>query len=160
MNMKKRKALLLAEKRYFDHLDCTIVDWLNTYGYRILQVSLGIVFIWFGLLKPFHASPASALVAQTVYWVDPSWFIPFLGWWEVIIGLCLLYRPLIRIGLLLMAVQMAGTFLPLILLPEVVYGNSFFELTMAGQYVIKNLVLIGAAMVIGSRLRDDSCKLF
>jgi len=162
MSKKKKssqKDLFARVCSSYERLDCTLVDFFNKYGYEFLQIALGIVFIWFGILKPFHLSPASDLVAQTVYWVDPSWFIPFLGWWEVIIGLCLLYRPLIRVGIFLMAVQMVGTFLPLILLPQVVYGSGFMQLTLAGQYIIKNLVLIGAAMVIASRLRDEHCRL-
>jgi len=83
-----------------------------------------------------------------------------LGWWEVVIGLCLLYRPLIRIALFLMAVQMVGTFLPLILLTQITWGSMPFTLTLEGQYIIKNIVLIGAAMVIGSHVRDKKCPIF
>ena len=111
-------------------------------------------FIWFGILKPLGLSPAADLVAKTVYWVSPTWFVPFLGWWEVIIGICLIYKPLLRLGLALMALQMAGTFLPLILLPEVVYGANYFALTLEGQYIIKNLVLIAAGLVVGAHARD------
>lgn len=156
---KKRRRRPSSFWQRWEQLDCDIVYVMNAYGYEFLQISLGVVFIWFGILKPFGLSPASALVAQTVYWVDPAWFIPFLGWWEVLIGACLLYRPLIRAGIFLMALQMIGTFLPLILLPHVVYGGSILQLTLPGQYIVKNLVLIGAAMVIGSRVRDKTCKL-
>ncbi|HII88865.1 TPA: hypothetical protein HA253_04670, partial [Candidatus Woesearchaeota archaeon] len=93
-------------------------------------------------------------VIKTVYWFDPAWFYPLLGWWEVLIGVCLLFRPLIRLGIFLMALQMAGTFLPLILLPEIVYTQIPWGLTLEGQYIVKNLVLIGAALVIGSHVRD------
>ena len=71
---------------------------------------------------------------------------------EIAIGLCLLYTPFIRAGLFLLALQMPGTFLPLILLPEVCFVNFPFDLTLEGQYIVKNLVLIGAAIVVGSRL--------
>jgi uncharacterized membrane protein YkgB len=70
----------------------------------------------------------------------------------MIIGICLLYTPLIRIGLFLLALQMPGTFLPLILRPEICFLDFPFNLTLEGQYIIKNLVLIGAAMVVGSKL--------
>jgi uncharacterized membrane protein YkgB len=70
----------------------------------------------------------------------------------MIIGICLLYTPLIRIGLFLLALQMPGTFLPLILRPEICFVSIPFNLTLEGQYIIKNLVLIGAAMVVGSKL--------
>ena len=53
-----------------------------------------------------------------------------------------------------MALQMAGTFLPLILLPEVTFIKFPFVLTLEGQYIIKNIVIITAGIVIGSHVRD------
>ena len=121
-------------------------------GFPMLRWTLALVFIWFGLLKPLDASPANDLVKRTIYWLPPDRFLPFLGWWEVAIGLCLLWRPLVRVGVLLLFLQMPGTFLPLFLLPEVCFNRPPFELTMEGQYIVKNLVLIAAAIVVGSRL--------
>jgi hypothetical protein len=95
---------------------------------------------------------ANDVITKTVYWFNPDIFIPILGVWEMAIGLCLLYAPFIRAGLFLLALQMPGTFLPLILLPEVCFVNFPFDLTLEGQYIVKNLVLIGAAMVVGGRL--------
>ena len=141
-------------KKGFENLDKRIVKWMKKDGVLFLKLSLAVVFIWFGALKVIGTSPANELVARTVYWVSPDWFVPFLGWWEILIGLRLLYKPLIRFGIFIMAIQMAGTFLPLILLPEVVYNGSLFYLTLEGQYIIKNLVLISAAIVIGSHARD------
>jgi uncharacterized membrane protein YkgB len=68
------------------------------------------------------------------------------------IGLCLLVPSFFRVGLFLLALQMPGTFLPLILLPEVCFQSVPFNLTLEGQYIVKNLVLIGAAIVVGGRL--------
>ncbi|NQV91587.1 hypothetical protein HQ489_03870 [Candidatus Woesearchaeota archaeon] len=138
--------------------DLKIINLMKTYGLPILRYSLAIIFIWFGLLKPLGLSPAGKLVANTVYWFSPEWFVPFLGWWEVVIGLCLLYKPLIRIGIGLLLLQMMGTFLPLIISPEIVYGSKPYALTLEGQYIIKNLIIIGAALVIGSHLRDKTYK--
>jgi uncharacterized membrane protein YkgB len=145
---------IIHKNKKLDRLDQKITSWMKKYGLLHLRISLGIIFIWFGILKPFGLSPAQELVANTVYWFSPTWFVPFLGWWEVMIGICLLYKPLIRLGILLMGVQMAGTFLPLILLPNIVYGNTPFVLTLEGQYIVKNIILISAAIVIGSHVRD------
>ena len=133
----------------FDHW---FIDRLNRSSLTVLRFSLAITFIWFGALKPFGQSPAVELITKTVYWFDPKIFIPILGVWEMLIGICLLFPPLIRVGLGLLALQMPGTFLPLILLPEVCFVKFPFDLTLEGQYIIKNLVLIGAAIVVGSRL--------
>ncbi len=139
-----------------DALDATITSLMDRWSIPALRAALGIVFIWFGGLKILGVSPAADLVASTVYVVPPALFVPVLGVWEALIGLCLLYRPLIRVGLLLLAIQLPGTFLPLILLPDVVYVTAPYALTVEGQYIIKNLVIIAAALVIGGTVRDES----
>jgi uncharacterized membrane protein YphA (DoxX/SURF4 family) len=123
------------------------------WGPPCLRVSLGIVFIWFGILKLLGMSPAEELVERTVYWFDPVVFVPLLGWWEVTIGVCLLVQPLIRVAILLLFLQMPGTALPLLLLPEVCFTEAPFGLTLEGQYIVKNLVLISAALIIGGAVR-------
>ena len=132
--------------------DTLLINYLSKISLPVLRVSLGIVFIWFGALKPLGNSPANDVITKTIYWFDPNIFIPILGFWEMLIGICLLCTPLIRIGLFLLALQMPGTFLPLILRPEICFVSVPFNLTLEGQYIIKNLVLIGAAMVVGSKL--------
>lgn len=139
---------------WFDVADRRIARWMARWGVPSLRWSLGIVFIWFGVLKPLGLSPAQDLVEATVYWVDPALFVPFLGWWEVAIGVGLIVRPLNRAAILLLFLQMPGTALPLILLPDVCFTNPPFALTMEGQYIIKNLVLISAALVVGGTVRD------
>lgn len=132
--------------------DLWFIGYLEKLSLPVLRFSLAIIFIWFGALKPFGQSPAVELVTKTIYWFDPQIFIPILGFWEVAIGVCLLFRPLLRVGLFLLALQMPGTFLPLVLLPEVCFTTFPFDLTLEGQYIIKNLVLIGAGLVVGSKL--------
>jgi len=132
--------------------DFWFISYLERLSLPILRFSLAIIFIWFGALKPFGQSPAVELVTKTVYWFDPQIFIPILGVWEIAIGVCLLFRPLLRVGLFLLAVQMPGTFLPLVLLPEICFTTFPFDLTLEGQYIVKNLVLIGAGLVVGSKL--------
>ncbi len=112
-----------------------------------------IVFIWFGLLKPLGVSPANDLVTRTVYWLDPAWFVPLLGWWEVAIGVCMVIPPLNRAAIFLLVLQMPGTFLPLVLLPDICWVHVPWAPTLEGQYIIKNLVLIAAAMTIGGAVR-------
>ena len=140
-------------KDRFWTIDSKIAGWMAQYGLPLLRYSIAIVFIWFGLLKPLGMSPAADLVARTVVWFSPGWFVPFLGWWEVLIGLTLLYRPLIRVSILLLFLQMPGTMLPLVFLPEVCFTQIPFGLTLEGQYIIKNLVLISAGLVIGGTVR-------
>ena len=145
-----------ATSSKFARMDEAIAAWMHRHGVTFLRISIAIVFIWFGVLKPLGVSPATELVERTVYWVDPKWFIPFLGWWEVLIGLCMLWRPLIRASIGLLALQMPGTFLPLVLLPKVCFLHVPWAPTLEGQYIIKNLVLISAAIVIGGTVGRKS----
>jgi len=139
----------------YDELDVFITKFMSKWGITFLRYSLGIIYIWFGILKPFGLSPAQELVENTVYWFDnPKTFVPILGWWEVVIGLTMCIKPLIRVSIFLLFIQMPGTFLPLILLPEVCFNNFPFGLTLEGQYIIKNLIIISAALVVGSTVRN------
>ena len=140
--------------------DKFFIDFSDKFGVPFLRFSIGIVFIWFGALKTIgHLSPAFDLVAATVYWLTPEIIVPLLGLWEVGIGICFLIPPLTRLGLVLLALQMPGTFLPLVLLPDVCFTIFPFGLTLEGQYIVKNLVIIGSALVIGSRLEKKSVPL-
>jgi uncharacterized membrane protein YkgB len=143
-----------------DEIDHRITSFMDKYGILLLRVSLAIIFIWFGILKPLGLSPAEELVKNTIYWFPPEYFVPILGWWEVLIGVFILIRPLIRLSLILLFLQMPGTFLPLVLLPEVCFTEFPYGLTLEGQYIIKNLVLISAALVVGgtARLKSSSSK--
>lgn len=142
-------------RKLFYKIDPLIAGWMNAHGYILLRYSLSIVFIWFGALKSVGISPANELVARTVYWFPPGIFIPILGWWEVAIGVCLLIRPLTRVAIFLLLLQMPGTMLPLFILPDICYTKFPFGLTLEGQYIIKNLVLISAAIVIGGSVRGE-----
>jgi uncharacterized membrane protein YkgB len=133
-----------------EHFDRRVTRWFATHAVAILRVSLGVVFVWFGAPKLVPGlSPADELVAQTLPWFDPVWLLPSLGLAEIAIGICLLHRPLLRVGLVLMAGHMLGAALPLITLPEVVW-KSFPVATLEGQYILKNMVLVGGAIALGA----------
>jgi uncharacterized membrane protein YkgB len=142
-----------------DTLDRRISTTMGRLGTPALRVSLAIIFIWFGLLKPLGLSPAAPLVEATVGWMPvftPVQWVSVIGWWEVVIGVTFLFRPTLRIAIALMFLQMGGTFLPLVLLPTVTFqaGHYPFVPTMEGQYIIKNLLIISAALVVGGTVRD------
>lgn len=137
-----------------NQFDNWLIGFMSRIGEPFLRLAMGIVFIWFGALKTIgELSPAYDLVAATVYWLTPEVIVPLLGLWEVAIGVAFLFSPLTRIAILLLALQMPGTFLPLVLLPDVCFTIFPFGLTLEGQYIVKNLVIIGSALIIGSRLR-------
>jgi|SRR5690554_1513832 uncharacterized membrane protein YkgB len=147
----------------FDYLDRTIAAFMRRWGVTALRVSLGIIFIWFGILKPLGLSPAAPLVLATVDWMpflSAEQWLSVIGWWEVAIGVAFLFRKTIRVAIALLALQMVGTFLPLVMLPSVTFQEGRFPYapTMEGQYIVKNLLIISAALVVGGtvRRRKDS----
>ena len=147
----------MLNKAVIIKLDIFISEYMSTYGILLLRYSLAMIFIWFGLLKPLGISPAQELVENTVYWFDDkAAFVNLLGWWEVVIGFTMCFRPLIRISILLLFLQMPGTFLPLVLLPEVCFTDFPYGLTLEGQYIVKNLIIISSALVIGGTVRKST----
>tara|TARA_B100001027_G_scaffold98040_1_gene67305 strand:+ start:124 stop:579 length:456 start_codon:yes stop_codon:yes gene_type:complete len=142
--------------KLLEDLDATAIKLMDKFGVTLLRYSLGIIYIWFGGLKVVELSPAQELVENTVYWFEnPKTFVPILGIWEVIIGITMCIKPLIRVSIFLLFVQMPGTFLPLVLFPEVCFTNFPFGLTLEGQYIVKNLIIISSALVIGSTTRNN-----
>ena len=124
------------------------------YGMLIMRIGLGVIFFWFGALKLVPGlSPAEELVRNTTYFVNPDWFIPVLAVWEMAIGLGLMLGKFMRLTLLLLFLQMPGTALPLVVLPQAVWTQFPYGLTLEGQYIINNLVLIGAGLVLGGTVR-------
>ena len=125
----------------------------------MLRFSLGIVFLWFGALKFFpHMSPAEMLAGKTIAvltfgHVSPHASLPFLAGWECLIGIGLLTGAAPRLTLLLLYSQMIGTFLPLFFFPDETFSVIPFAPTLEGQYIIKNLVLVSAGIVIGATVR-------
>ncbi|MBK6875114.1 MAG: hypothetical protein IPG99_01245 [Ignavibacteria bacterium] len=147
-----------------ESLDGSIASSMKKYGVRALQLSLAVIFIWFGILKTVGLSPAADLVMATVNWMPfftPQTWLKIIGWWEVIIGLSFLFHKTKRIAIALLAMQMVGTFLPLILFPEVTFqaGRFPYAPTIEGQYIIKNLLIISAALVVGGTVRQKDKSL-
>ena len=140
-----------------ERFDRLVVWTMDAFGIKFARLALGIVFIWFGALKMIgELSPAYDLVAATIYWLTPEIIIPLIGLWEVAIGVAFLFPPLTRVALLLLIPQMPATFLPLVLLPEVTFTVIPWGLTLEGQYIVKNLVIIACALIIGgTALRKD-----
>jgi uncharacterized membrane protein YphA (DoxX/SURF4 family) len=135
-------------------LDRRVTRWLADYSIPILRVSLGVVFFWFGLLKLFPGmSPAEDMVKATIFFIDPDLFFPVLAVWEMVIGLGLVFGRAMRLTLLLLFLQLPGTVLPLFILPDVTWQYIPYSPTVEGQYIIKNLVLVGAGLVLGATVR-------
>jgi uncharacterized membrane protein YkgB len=143
----------------FESLDRRVTNWMARHGVTLTRLALGIIFIWFGALKFFPgASPAADLASQTIGRltggrVGPLVALRVLAAWEVLIGIGLLTGTFLRITLLVLWVQMLGTMLPLVFFPSQTFSSFPFVPTLEGQYIIKNLVLVSAAIVVGATVR-------
>ena len=142
-----------------DRLDARITSTLARVSIPTLRIALGVVFLWFGVLKFFpNLSPAETLVGRTIErltlgLIQPSVSLPILAAWESVIGVGLIVGRGLRAILLLLALQMLGTFTPLLLFPQETFSSFPLVPTLEGQYIIKNLVLIAAAMAVGATVR-------
>jgi uncharacterized membrane protein YphA (DoxX/SURF4 family) len=143
----------------FNRIDVKLTRWMARYGIVLLRVSLGLVFLWFGFLKFFPGlSPAEELVTSTIYrlsfgLIPPATAAFLVAALETLIGLGLITGLFMRVTLLLLAFQMIGTAMPILLFPDQVFQIVPIVPTLKGQYIIKNLVLASAGLVIGATVR-------
>jgi uncharacterized membrane protein YphA (DoxX/SURF4 family) len=143
----------------FDQADEKITSFMARYSIPILRVSLGINFLWFGVLKFFPGqSPAQQIATITIErltfgFIQPNVSIMLLAIWETLIGIGLISGLFLRLTLFLLFVQMIGTMTPLILFPAETFTRFPIAPTLEGQYMIKNLVLISAGLVVGATVR-------
>lgn len=140
-------------KKVIAQLDQNIAKRMKAWSIPAIRISFGVIFIWFGILKPFELSSAEALLKATVVWLpfgSPQMWLVIIGWWEVAIGITFLFKKTTKIAITLLFLQMAGTFMPLIFLPGVTFQNgNILTPSLEGQYIIKNLMIISAALVLG-----------
>lgn len=137
-------------------VDATLIRFFRRYGHRVHRISVGLIFVWFGLLKPLGHETATSLLAHTIYWGSPAFMVLVLGWWEVIIGLCLLVRPFVRIAVFLLVLRVPGILLAFVLEPDVLFVTFPFAPTPEGQYLIKDLGLFLATLAIAGVLEEKS----
>lgn len=142
--------------RHIQTVDAFLLQVFQRYGHRVHRISLGVLFLWFGLLKPLGHETTTSLLAHTIYWGDPEVMVLALGWWEVSIGLFLLVRPLLRVAVFLLALRVPGILLAFLLQADVCFVTFPFTPTPEGQYLIKDLTLFFAALAIAAFIGEES----
>ncbi|MFC4555011.1 DoxX family protein [Georgenia faecalis] len=127
--------------------------WLSRHSVRVLRVSLGLVFLGFGLLKFFPgASPAQGLVERTIGTltlglVPPTAALLLTAVMECAIGLSLVTGVWLRAGLVVMAGALVGILSPVVLFfDELIAGG----VTLTAQYVLKDIVLVAGGLVVAA----------
>lgn len=148
----------------FELLDKNLTAYMARYGIALLRLSVGTVFLWFGLLKFFPGlSPAVDLATRTMHvlsfgLVPPTAALLILAAWECAVGLGLILGVFLRATLLLLWLQMAGTVTPVFIFPQEVFSQFPYAPTLEGQYIIKNLVLVSAGIVVGATVRGGRLR--
>ncbi len=116
------------------------------------KISLFIIYFWFGLLKVLNLSPAEELV-HALFTMTLAWLVPFnvfyllFALFECFLGILFLVKKAEKYAFYLMLIHIFTTALPLIILPEYAWSG-FMVLTLAGQYIVKNLLILAAGFVI------------
>ncbi len=137
-------------KSLIKKIDKLLITEMHQWGIPTLRVALGVVFFWFGVLKVIGQTPVVPLIQSTYSFFPPEPFLFILGTLEVVIGLGLILKFGLRAVLLLLWLQMAGTLFTGVLQPSLFFvDQNPFLLTLEGEFVVKNIVLISAGLVIG-----------
>jgi uncharacterized membrane protein YkgB len=136
-------------------IDLQLISFFKRMTIPSARFGIFVVFFWFGILKVIGLSPASGVVQrlfeQTIPFIPFDGFLIGFGVFECIIGILFLVKGFERIVIPMLLVHMITTFGPLFFLPTETW-QQFMVPTLEGQYIIKNLVIIAAAIGIAAHL--------
>ena len=123
-------------------------------SYSLVPVSIGLIYLWFGTLKFFTGmSPAETLAKNTIDQLTAGLLMPevsiyLLAIWETLIGILLIFNLWYRFALKLAFIHILFTFSPFFFFPDLVWTELPFGLTLLGQYIVKNIVILGILLVL------------
>lgn len=141
------------------HKEKKLTLWMADNGISFLRISIGIIFLWFGLLKYFPGlSPMEDLSVNTIRVLTFNLFSDKamavgLATLECLIGIGLLTAKFFKATLILLIIQLIGAISPVVIFPNEVFRIIPIAPTLAGQYIIKDLVLISAGILLGGTIR-------
>ena len=139
-----------------DNIDKKVFGAFYKHGHSLHRLSLGLIFIWFGLLKPFGEETTTSLLAHTIYFFSPETILPLLGWWEVVIGFTLILKPLVKYSIILQLIRIPGTILAFIVHPQICFIHIPFVPSPEGQYLIKDLIILLAGVAIAGTVYKET----
>ena len=122
-------------------------------AFPFLRVSLGVVLFWIGALKYFHPAPIVGLLQASFLFrfLATNGFVYVLGTLEIVAAVLLVGNIAVRYVALLVVLLFVGTLLIFLTAPAVTYGTAGFpNLSLAGQFLLKDLVLAGAALALSA----------
>ncbi|MBV9241599.1 MAG: hypothetical protein JO314_06285, partial [Acidobacteria bacterium] len=124
-------------------------DLLNLWiARKLLIASLALTFFWFGILKIAGVSPVVPLLKATFPFMASDPYLSLLGLFEVAAAAGLIISKLRRVTLAFVICHLIGTLSIIVIAPHVLFAPEFPVLTMEGEFVVKNLILISASLVL------------
>lgn len=138
-------------RKFQIYFDASIGRRVRKYAIPALRISVGIVFLWFGLLKILNVSPIAYMIEKSYPFLPFPAAIVVLGVFEFLIGLGLVFKKYVRLVVILLWLQMLGVLGSVVFAPSLFFvGKNLFLLTIEGEFVVKNIIVIAASMVIAS----------
>ena len=161
--MRNSHPLVSTQAQSFERITADLGRWLDTFSHRhgpiALRVSIGVVFLWFGVLKFFPSvSPAETIAIETLTTLTlglvPARVLMFgLAAFETTIGVCFVAGVYRKVALPLLIAHMLGTGLPFLMFPGQLFDHHPLVPTFLGQYILKNIIIVSAAVVLLRRWR-------
>ena len=137
---------------------------ISSRSLTVLRCSIGIIYIWFGMLKFFHGySPAEDLAIMTIHkltagLIPTQTSIILLAIWETVVGLLLILGFETRKVLIFLVLHMVCTFTPLLIFPDISFKIAPYDFTLVGQYIMKNIIIISAAWVLWQTAPEEKVQ--
>lgn len=136
-------------------IDIKLISFFRRISVPIARFGIFLVYFWFGFLKVIDMSPASPLVQalfeKTISFMSFPTFMLLFGLFECLIGILFLIPRAERVVIPLLALHMITTIMPLFMVTDATW-TAFLVPTLEGQYIIKNILIIAAAIFIAAHL--------
>lgn len=142
----------------FNQVECNFIKLMDKFSHNVLRFNIGFIYFMFGVLKFFpNSSPAEQLAISTLDKISYGFIsghsaLILLAVIETGIGICILLNYQLRWVIYIALAHMIGTFLPLFLFPEQAFSDFPVSISLMGQYIIKNLVIVSSLLVLYSKL--------
>ncbi|HOX82316.1 MAG TPA: doxx family protein [Chryseolinea sp.] len=138
--------------------------WINNHVFDLLKISIGIVYVWFGALKFFpKLSPADQLAKDTIDLItfgllSSNVTILLLALWETILGFFLILSKWNKAIYFMLILHLLCTFVPLFCFADISFTSPPFVFTLVGQYIVKNIIIVCAALVLNANSKGTNRK--
>lgn len=124
-----------------------------------LRIALGIIFIWFGFQKFLGFNSVYQLMTNSITpFIAAGIGLKLFGILEILIGIFILFHVLPTLTYIILTLHLLGTFTPFLFGTELMFDPYFPILSLNGEFVLKNIVLILTGLLILARTHTKDSK--